>query len=93
LAGAPAILGLRYSRAKSDAKEDVKMWKVADELFRRFRDEIVNKGGSICCLDIACVNWKDRQQAKEFYTGDKIKGCYRVVGETALLLGEILERN
>ncbi|MEN6332602.1 MAG: C-GCAxxG-C-C family protein [Smithella sp.] len=93
LAGAMAVLGLRYSRAKSDEKEDTKMWKVADEVFRRFRDEIVNRNGSICCRDIACVNWKDRQQAKEFYQGsDAIKRCYHIVGETALMLGEILER-
>jgi C_GCAxxG_C_C family probable redox protein len=93
LAGALAVLGLRYSRARSDEKEDTKMWKVADEVLRRFRDEIVNRDGSICCRDIACVNWKDREQAKEFYKGDKIKKCYRVVGETAMLLGEILERD
>jgi C_GCAxxG_C_C family probable redox protein len=94
LAGALAVLGLRYSRARSDEKEDPKMWKVADELFRRFRDEIVNQNGSIRCCDIACVNWKDREQAKAFYAGgDKIKRCYHVVGETAVLLGEILEKN
>lgn len=93
LVGALAVLGLRFSRARVDEKEDTKMWKVADELFRRFRDEVINQGGTIQCCDISCTNWKDREQAKEFYAGDKIKRCYRVVGETAVLLGEILERN
>lgn len=94
LAGALAVLGLRYSRAKSDEKEDAKMWKVADEVFKRFRDEIVNKNGAIRCFDIAGVNWKDREQAKVFYQGsDAIKRCYHIVGETAQMLGEILERD
>lgn len=93
LVGALAVLGLRFSRAKSDEKEDTRMWKVADEVFRRFRDEIVNQNGSIYCRDIVCVNWKDREESRDFYKGgNKIKKCYHVVGETALMIGEILER-
>lgn len=93
LVGGLAVLGLRFSRALPEEKEDQKMWRFADELFRRFRDEIVQKQGSIYCRDIASVDWKNREQAKSFYSGDKVKECVRIVGMTALLVGELLERN
>jgi hypothetical protein len=38
------------------------------------------------------VDWKDREQVKVFYKGDKVQECIRIVGETAKLLGELLER-
>lgn len=92
LAGALAVLGLRYSRATNDERENPKMWKDSHELVRRFRDEVVNHNGTILCRDICAVDWSDRAQAREFYGGEKVKQCIRIVGETALLLGEMLER-
>jgi len=92
LAGGLAVLGLRYSRAAAGEKEDLNMWAAAEEMLRRFRDEIVDQGGTIYCRDIACVDWKDREGAKAFYQGDKVKKCIRIVGETAVLVGEMLER-
>jgi C_GCAxxG_C_C family probable redox protein len=92
LAGGLAVLGLRYSRAPGDEKENPKMWADAQELMRRFRDEIVNQAGTIDCRDIAGVNWKDRGEARAFYQGDKVKTCIRIVGATAMLVGEMLER-
>lgn len=92
LAGALAVIGLRYSRARADEKENPKMWADAQEMVRRFRDEIVNQAGTIDCRDIAGVNWLDRAEVKAFYTGDKVKNCIRIVGQTALVLGEMLER-
>lgn len=92
LAGALAAIGLRYSRARADEKENPKMWADAQEMVRRFRDKIVNQGGTIYCRDIAAVNWLDRVEVKTFYSGEKVKNCVRIVGETALVLGEMLER-
>lgn len=92
LAGGLAVLGLCYSRAARDEKENPKMWARTQELVDRFRNEIVNQAGSIYCRDIVGVNWKDRDQAKAFYQGDKVQKCIRIVGETALLIGEMLER-
>jgi C_GCAxxG_C_C family probable redox protein len=92
LAGALAVIGLRYSRARADEKENPKMWADTQEMVRRFRDEIVKRAGTIYCRDIAQVNWRDRAETKAFYQGDKVKKCIRIVGETALLLGEMLER-
>lgn len=92
LAGAMAVLGLRYSRATNNEKENPKMWVDAEELVRRFRDEIVQLNGSILCRDISQVDWKDRGQVKAFYTGDAVKKCIHIVGDTAQLVGEMLER-
>lgn len=92
LAGALAAIGLRYSRALADEKENPKMWADTQEMVRRFRDEIVNQGGTIDCRDIAGVNWLDRGEVKSFYSGDRVKKCIRIVGETAMVLGEMLER-
>jgi C_GCAxxG_C_C family probable redox protein len=90
--GGLAVLGLRFSRARQEEKEDTKMWDYTDEFLRRFRDEIVMKNGSIKCRDITGVDWKDREQAKDFYKGNKVQDCVRIVGETAGLVGELLER-
>ncbi len=92
LAGGLAVLGLRYSRATIDEKENPHMWKASHELVRRFRDDVVNFNGTILCRDICGVDWSDRAQAREFYSGEKVKKCIRIVGETALLVGEMLER-
>ncbi|PKN17075.1 MAG: hypothetical protein CVU71_17420 [Deltaproteobacteria bacterium HGW-Deltaproteobacteria-6] len=92
LAGGLAVLGLRYSRAHQEEKENPQMWGAAEELVRRFRDEIVKQNGSILCRDISCVDWKNREQVKAFYNGEKVKDCIRIVGETAMLVGELLER-
>ena len=64
VAGGLAVLGLRYSRAHQEEKEDPRMWADAEELVRRFRDEIVRKDGSILCRDISQIDWKDREQVK-----------------------------
>ena len=93
LAGGLAVLGLRYSRANRDEKENPRMWADAQELVRRFRDEVVNQNGAIDCREIASVDWTDREQARAFYRGDKVKKCIRIVGETAMLVGEMLERD
>jgi C_GCAxxG_C_C family probable redox protein len=93
LAGGLAVLGLRFSRARQEEKENPKMWKDAEELVRQFREEIVNQNSSILCRDISQIDWKNRQQVKAFYTGDKVKDCVRIVGETAKLLGELLEQS
>ena len=90
--GALAVMGLRFSRASEDEKEDPKMWSYAQEVLERFRKEIVKNHGSILCREIARVNWKDREQARGFYKSEKVLECGRIVGDTAVLVGELLER-
>ncbi len=90
--GGLATVGLRFSRSREEEKEDPKMWAFAHKLFDRFREEIVKKHGGILCREIARVDWKDRDQVKAFYSGDKGLECRRIIGDAAKLVGELLER-
>ena len=49
VAGALAVVGLKFSRGREEEKEDPKMWDYAHELLKRFREEIVKKHGNITC--------------------------------------------
>jgi C_GCAxxG_C_C family probable redox protein len=91
VAGALAVMGLRFSRAREDEKEDPKIWSYAQEVLQRFR-EIAKKHGGITCREIAGVDWKDREQAKAFYRSEKVLECGRIVGDTTRMVGELLER-
>jgi len=90
--GGLATIGLRFSRSREEEKEDPRMWAYAHELFDRFREEIVKKHGGILCREIARVDWKESDQVKSFYSGDKVLECRRIVGEASKLVGEHLER-
>ncbi len=92
LAGALAVIGLRFSRAREDEKEDPRMWAYAQEAFQRFSG-IVKKHGDILCREIARVDWKDREQVRSFYRSEKVLECGRIVGETAQMVGELIERH
>jgi C_GCAxxG_C_C family probable redox protein len=91
--GALAALGLRFSRGREEEKEDSRIWAFNHEMLTRFRDEIVKEHGSILCREIARVDWKDRDQVRAFYKGEKALECGRIVGDTARLLGQLLERS
>jgi C_GCAxxG_C_C family probable redox protein len=92
VAGALAALGLKFSRGREEEKEDKRMWDFTHELLKRFREEVVKNHGGILCREIAGVDWKDRDQVKDYYRGEKARECSRIVGDTAKLIGELLER-
>ena len=91
--GAYAVLGLRFGRGGEEEREDRKMWGYSFELQKRFREEIVRSHGSIRCRDITAIDWMNLKQVLSFYKPDeKMVECARIVGETAKLTGELLER-
>jgi C_GCAxxG_C_C family probable redox protein len=90
--GALGVMGLRFSRGREGEKEDPRMWAFTHELLKRFREEIVQNPQGILCREIAGVDWRDREQVKNFYKGEKALECSRIVGNTARLVGELLER-
>jgi C_GCAxxG_C_C family probable redox protein len=92
LVGALAVLGLKFGRNREDEKEDPRMWSYTRELLKRFREEIVQSHGGIRCLEIAGIDWRNREQVQSFYNGEKFLECARIVGDTAKLTGELLER-
>jgi C_GCAxxG_C_C family probable redox protein len=93
LIGAIATMGLKFGRDQEEAKEDRKMWGNTAELLKRFREEVVKNHGGIRCREIAGVDWKNREEAANFFKGEKFVECTRIVGDTAKLIGELLERN
>jgi hypothetical protein len=68
------------------------MWAFTHELLKRFREEIIPQRSGLLCREIAGVDWTDRDQVKNFYKGEKAVECGRIVGDTARLVGELLER-
>ena len=93
LIGALAVIGLRFGRVRDEEKEDPRMWAYTFELLKRFREEIVQSHGGIRCREIAGVDWTNREQVGSFFKGgEKFLECARIVGDTAKLTGELLER-
>jgi len=88
--GGLAAIGLLFGRDKAGEETNVNMWKYSREFMKRFGKEIT--GGGILCRDIVQVNWLDRAQVKEYYQGEKYLKCKTLVGKTAELIGELIER-
>lgn len=92
LIGALAVLGLRFGRSGEEEKEDPRMWGYTHELVKRFREEIVQSHAGIRCQEIAGVDWTNREQVQSYYKEEKFMECARIVGDTAKVTGELLER-
>jgi C_GCAxxG_C_C family probable redox protein len=92
LIGALASIGLKFSRDQEGEKEDRRMWGYTRELLKRFREEIVQSHSGIRCREIAGVDWRNREEVANFFNGEKFLECARIVGDTAKLTGEFLDR-
>jgi C_GCAxxG_C_C family probable redox protein len=93
LLGGVALISLMHSKSRPDEPEDVAMWKLSSKLNRAF-DELCREYGGTDCADIAQVNWRDRDQVKEFYgnSESRRRHCMELVGRTARTLGELLDQ-
>jgi len=90
LIGGLAVVGLMDGRSGGGGYPDMKMWQHARELVKRFRQEVA--GGHILCRDIVAVDWTDPGQVKAYREGPKREHCRKITGQTARLIGEIIER-
>ena len=88
--GGLAAIGLLFGRDTGGSQPDVKMWIYSREFLKRFQNEIA--GGTLICRDIAKVDWMDPNQVKDYRKGDKIALCRSLTGQTACLIGELIER-
>lgn len=89
--GALAAFGLMFSRSREEERESPLMWSFSQKLQRRFREEIGR--GSILCRDLIGVDWSDREQARNFHSSEKYGECLRITGETARIVGEMIDRH
>jgi C_GCAxxG_C_C family probable redox protein len=92
LIGALVLLGTLFGKDEPEKKDNPLMWKSCWEFRKRFEREVVEKWGSINCLDITGVDWKDRDQMKAFYQGEGAKQCSDNTAKAARILGEVLEK-
>jgi C_GCAxxG_C_C family probable redox protein len=88
--GGLAAIGLLFGRDKVGKEADINMWKYSREFLKRFEEEVA--GGSIFCRDIVQVNWGNPAQVKEYWQGEKFLKCKTLVGNTAGLIWELIER-
>jgi C_GCAxxG_C_C family probable redox protein len=89
--GALAAFGLMFSRSREEERESPLMWSYSQRFLHRFKDEI--GGGCIRCRDLIGVDWSDREQAKHFHSSEKYGECLRITGETARIVGEMIDRH
>ena len=88
--GGLAAIGLLFGRDKVGEEADMRMWVYSREFLKRFQKEIAS--GTFLCRDIVQVNWADPAQVEEYRQGEKVFKCKTLVGKTAGLLGELMER-
>lgn len=93
LLGGVATISTLFSKSNPEEKEDPRMWKLSYKLTKIFEDMTKEYGG-INCADIARVDWKNREETTKFYNSPDSRRqiCTRLVGDFALKLGEILEK-
>ena len=93
LLGAVAAVSALHSRGSLEDKENPRMWGVSNKLIRQFQ-QLTEPYGGRNCIDIAQINWSDRDAVKEYYTNpdSKRKDCIRLVGDFAYALGILLEK-
>ncbi len=93
LSGAIAALGLLMGKKEPSARDHRAMWRLSFKMVRKF-EAITAQYGGMNCTDIARVDWKDRDQVKAFYKAPdsrRCTECARIIGETAMELGKLLE--
>jgi C_GCAxxG_C_C family probable redox protein len=93
LMGGVALISSLYSRGNLSEKEDARMWHLSRELVKKFEELAAPFGGVNCC-DIAKVDWLDHSAVMDFYKNpeSRRKYCVQLVGDTAFVLAEILDK-
>ena len=93
LIGAIAVISTIYSRGNLQEKEDPKLWSVSNRFLKKF-EELTESMGSINCRDIAKVDWKNRDEVKDYYSNPESSRtvCIKLVGEAAYELGELIDK-
>lgn len=93
LVGGVALISSLYGRGNLEEKEQSRLWPLRRKLAEKFTD-ITKEYGGIYCSNIARVNFADREQVKAFRENpdSRRRHCVKVVEETAVALGEILDQ-
>jgi len=92
LLGAIAAVSAHYSKARADEKDDANMWRLSFKLSKAF-EELCEPYGGTDCAAIARVNWRDKDEVKNFYGNPDSRRtiCTELTGKMADYLGRLLE--
>ena len=93
LLGGIALISTIHSRGNPEDKENPRIWGLSHKFMKKFNELTEQYGGSNC-TDIARVNWKDKEEVREYYSdpSSRRKLCIELVGDAAYALGELLEK-
>ena len=93
LIGGIAVISSIYSRGNLDEKENPRLWSVSTKFLKKF-EELAKPLGGMNCRDIAKIDWKSREEVKNFYSNPESsrKICIKLVGDAAFALGELIEQ-
>ena len=91
--GGIALISSISSRGTLEEKESPDMWRLGHQLDNKF-GELTSEFGGKSCSQIARVDWMDRDQVNNFYSGanGRFKHCLELAVKTTQILGEILEK-
>ena len=92
LIGGVAMISSLYSRGNLDEKENPRMWALSKKFVAKF-EELVEPHGGMNCIDIAGVDWSNKDAVREYYSNPESsrKTCIELVGEAAYILSELLD--
>jgi C_GCAxxG_C_C family probable redox protein len=92
LTGGIAVISSLFSRGNLESKEDPRMWSVSHKFIGEF-EKLTQEHGGTDCRDIARMNWQDKEMVQQFYSSpeSRRKICIQLVGDTAFMLGKLLE--
>jgi C_GCAxxG_C_C family probable redox protein len=93
LIGGIAAISSIYSRGNLDEKENPRLWSASSKFLQRF-EELTSNFESMNCRDIAQVDWKNRDEVKNYYSNPESRRriCTKLVGDAAYALGELIEQ-
>jgi C_GCAxxG_C_C family probable redox protein len=92
LTGGIAVISSLFSRGNLESKEDPRMWSVSHKFIKEF-EKLTQEHGGTDCRDIAKMDWQNQEMVKQFYSNpeSRRKICMKLVGDTAFMLGKLLE--
>jgi C_GCAxxG_C_C family probable redox protein len=94
LSGAIAMIGLLMGMTEPSGRDGRQMWRISYKMVRNFESLTAEYGG-MNCRDIAQVNWKDREDVKEFRKNrdGRRKRCHAVLKQTVSALCTLIDES
>ncbi|MBW1897364.1 MAG: C-GCAxxG-C-C family protein [Deltaproteobacteria bacterium] len=90
LIGALAVIGDLFGRADPEEIEDGRLGPTARTMYKRFREMIEEKRGTMTCSGASKTNWLDPEDVKAFKTDGRRERCGEIIGWTAEILGRVI---